>query len=946
MIQTGPQVQEAITKALELDVPTSLADLADDSTHRTVTDAEKAAWNAKYTKPSGGIPATDLSSAVRSSLALADSAIQTETDPTVPAWAKAQTKPAYTAGEVGALPTTTTLADLADDSTHRTVTDTEKAEWGAKYDKPSGGIAATDLASDVQASLGKADSAYQKPSTGIPSSDLAGEVQASLAKADTALQSHQDISGKEDKSNKVTTLSSGSTDAQYPSAKCVFDKFADPAVAEKTYDAFTTTSSNWVHCFLKFSPTSWDKVCTIRYRITAWVPNVDDTQGTSEVMLQVYRGVVKAYYFYNAFADTEKRPYYTTYFYGQTAAGFTNGADSFVGVNMYNNSYVYPYTVNRQYKVQVISATDCTYSLFDSDTNVTTAKGENAASYYQDYVTFNSYTNGLQETGDENTGYSIISDAELQAGTETTGRVISAARLKANYYISGQTVNIAGDALTVPVADTATPAMDGTAAVGTSTAFAHGDHVHPTDTSRAPLASPAFTGTPTAPTADDGTETTQVATTAFVASAVGQSVPQKDETPLPKIENEMKPLVFIQGQRLLTAGGTEQAGAIASTINIYRVASNTKYYITAYSPSLATVCAAQHTKSSGDLLQAYTLGNTGTYKYRQEITTATTNYTSTKLLVYGSGIPPVLHRVLRVLLIGSSWHMNTWWYLNKMFADANVVADLHAYYMGHSQFREWSQLYNNDLSPLSGDEEDRDARYCTSFNGADWSAEIYNDRFGGAQSTVTAQEFRDAFYADITAGNWDIIAYQQGAKETITWDAWSYYPDLVSILRRNLAPGGFLAFNGTWTPGVNWSGMSTYGYENSVDGQRAWQEDSNHWTKQFMVRSGQNKVAPNGAMVWAMRRDNTLNLSGDMTSDNLHLQNGLPMYAVAGCWWETFIQPSMGISFDSLSWMPTTSTQKIHFNGSGFQNISAAQQTLIRKYVKLSLSDRFGFRTL
>lgn len=39
---------------------------------------------------------------------------------------------------------------------------------------------------------------YIKPSTGIPKSDLASGVQASLGKADTALQKHQDISGKVD----------------------------------------------------------------------------------------------------------------------------------------------------------------------------------------------------------------------------------------------------------------------------------------------------------------------------------------------------------------------------------------------------------------------------------------------------------------------------------------------------------------------------------------------------------------------------------------------------------------------------------------------------------------------------------------------------------------------------------------------------------------------------
>lgn len=51
---------------------------------------------------------TDLDSSVQTSLGKADSALQsyTETDPTVPAWAKAANPPTYTAQEVGAVPTT------------------------------------------------------------------------------------------------------------------------------------------------------------------------------------------------------------------------------------------------------------------------------------------------------------------------------------------------------------------------------------------------------------------------------------------------------------------------------------------------------------------------------------------------------------------------------------------------------------------------------------------------------------------------------------------------------------------------------------------------------------------------------------------------------------------------------------------------------------------------
>lgn len=78
------------------------------------------------------------------------------------------------------------------------------------------------------------------------------------------------------------------------------------------------------------------------------------------------------------------------------------------------------------------------------------------------------------------------------------------------------------------VASTTTPKMDGTAEVGSETAFARGDHRHPTDTSRAPLASPAFTGTPTAPTAAAGTNTTQVATTAYVQTELGSYAKKTD----------------------------------------------------------------------------------------------------------------------------------------------------------------------------------------------------------------------------------------------------------------------------------------------------------------------------------------------------------------------------------------------------------------------------------
>lgn len=51
------------------------------------------------------------------------------------------------------------------------------------------------------------------------------------------------------------------------------------------------------------------------------------------------------------------------------------------------------------------------------------------------------------------------------------------------------------------------------------------DHVDSIEANFAPKASPALTGTPTAPTPASGTNTTQLATTAFVQSAVAAAVP-------------------------------------------------------------------------------------------------------------------------------------------------------------------------------------------------------------------------------------------------------------------------------------------------------------------------------------------------------------------------------------------------------------------------------------
>jgi hypothetical protein len=125
-------------------------------------------------------------------------------------------------------------------------------------------------------------------------------------------------------------------------------------------------------------------------------------------------------------------------------------------------------------------------------------------------------------------------DGVMSPGTSTTVsradhiHPIDASRYAASnpsgYQTAAQVVAV------VPSASSTTPVMDGTAAVGVGTAFARSDHVHPSDTSRAPLASPAFSGSPTAPTTIADTSSTQVATTAFVLGQAGALAPTMDGT--------------------------------------------------------------------------------------------------------------------------------------------------------------------------------------------------------------------------------------------------------------------------------------------------------------------------------------------------------------------------------------------------------------------------------
>lgn len=89
----------------------------------------------------------------------------------------------------------------------------------------------------------------------------------------------------------------------------------------------------------------------------------------------------------------------------------------------------------------------------------------------------------------------IASGAQVNVleGIQKNGDTVQIVNKIANISVPTKTSDITNDSGFITTSDipegaaasTTTPAMDGTAAVGTELAFARGDHVHPTDTSRA-----------------------------------------------------------------------------------------------------------------------------------------------------------------------------------------------------------------------------------------------------------------------------------------------------------------------------------------------------------------------------------------------------------------------------------------------------------------------------
>lgn len=270
---------------------------------------------------------------------------------------------------------------------------------------------------------------------------------------------------------------------------------------------------------------------------------------------------------------------------------------------------------------------------------------------------------------------------------------------------------------------------------------------------------------------------------------------------------------------------------------------------------------------------------------------------------------------IRILCFGSSFFMNTWWYLKDLFREAGINATIYGFYTGGAKFQNWVDRY----------ESNEEVDCWISENGANYVR-------------------KDIKFRDTLEDGWDIIAFQQGAYQARKWDEYeSTWSKLVSYVRRSCRYNTIIAYNCAWSPSIN---GNLEPYKNTLEGQIQWQRDANECFKRFLSLSGLNVTAiPNGATIWSVRNTAELTDETDLSGDALHINNGLPMYATAATMWETLIAPMFDISVDSIDWIPDETTQRCAINNF-YTPITAYQRDIIRKIVRLSASNRFGFNTL
>ena len=194
-------------------------------------------------------------------------------------------------------------------------------------------------------------------------------------------------------------------------------------VTSKTFTGLIATEANEKNSTVylaTINPTSWNAEWSVRYRLEvtldegATPSNYQYYNSQHECYLTGRQGVYTAYANFNSISSTDYRPIYYIKNQRTTEAGYNAGYGHKIGVEFQSSSNPTNTSYKRTIKVTILDAINCTAVLNDAPevpvNSTRTDYTKLSSSYYStsesntagNWVRFNGYTNGLQETGDAN----------------------------------------------------------------------------------------------------------------------------------------------------------------------------------------------------------------------------------------------------------------------------------------------------------------------------------------------------------------------------------------------------------------------------------------------------------------------------------------------------------------------------------------------------------------
>ena len=179
----------------------------------------------------------------------------------------------------------------------------------------------------------------------------------------------------------------------------------DRAVLQsKTYTGVTCTANTdpagWLY-FFKVVPSSATAQAYIKYRVTAVCAGVSDNKGTqvSEVEFYFWNSAVRWYRTVNGINDTSYRPFYNHIVYRAKSAGITSGYGHIVGLRFQSSYNPNTAANSRTVTYEILEATDCTVTFFDSPILYANAPGTGSTNY-DGRTEYNGTTQGDTHSGD------------------------------------------------------------------------------------------------------------------------------------------------------------------------------------------------------------------------------------------------------------------------------------------------------------------------------------------------------------------------------------------------------------------------------------------------------------------------------------------------------------------------------------------------------------------